>query len=121
MLESSYYMDMFTMTSQCVKFNRTLGKNDPNAYRANDPKIIYIGISFANRLSIFFHIVFLKPNSEKLVEIFISSRGLSQMFCFHSKMQAKNATIDNKCWNCNLQVSWTEGQKKEIVVSPKIY
>ena len=73
--------------------------------------IIYIGIPFANRFNIF-HIVMLKPNSEQLVEILISSRGLSQTLFFHSKMQANNATIDNKCWNGNRQVSWTGGQNK---------
>ena len=40
----------------------------------------------------FFHVVMLKPNSEQLVEIFISSRGLSQTFFIHSKMKANNAT-----------------------------
>ena len=120
MLESSYYMDMFTMIGQRVKFNWTLAKNGSNAYRANDSQRLYLGITFASRFSIFFHIVMLKPNSEQLVEILISSCGLSKTFFFHSKMQANSATIDNKFLNGNLQVSWTGGPKQIIVASPKI-
>ena len=104
-----------------MNFNWTLAKNDPNAYRANDPQIIYFGTPFANRFSMFFHVVMLKPNSEQLVEILISSRGLSQTFFFHSKMQANNATIDNKCWNCNLQVNWTGGQTNSCRVAENFW
>ena len=69
MLESSYYMNIFEMTSQCVKFNRTLAKKDLYAYQANYSSTIYLRCLFANRFSKFFHVVTLKPNSEQLVKI----------------------------------------------------